>query len=182
MSAINNLKRKMQARNIADVVPTRIKELHIAPMLHYSGREFRALMQIFSRRAILWTEMVCADTAAHASNFDEHLGPAISADGGRGGGDSHTNAVAAGGHIDNNNSSEDDDDNDNRYGIDNHNNLEGTATTQYQIIGPVVCHIGGSDQTSCAEAATVASAKYSYGDINLNMDCPGGGQGSVRRN
>ena len=34
------------------------KELHIAPMLHYSTREFRQLMRILSKRAIVWTEMV----------------------------------------------------------------------------------------------------------------------------
>lgn len=50
------------------------KELHIAPMLNYSTREFRQLLRILSRRAVLWTEMVVDDTIAHATNLDEHLG------------------------------------------------------------------------------------------------------------
>mmetsp|Transcript_25538 Transcript_25538/g.43599 ORF Transcript_25538/g.43599 Transcript_25538/m.43599 type:complete len:533 (+) Transcript_25538:139-1737(+) len=50
------------------------KELHIAPMLNYSTREFRQLLRILSRRAVLWTEMVVDETVAHVSNLDEHLG------------------------------------------------------------------------------------------------------------
>lgn len=49
------------------------KELHIAPMLHYSTREFRQLIRILSKRAIVWTEMVVDDTIQHAHNLDDHL-------------------------------------------------------------------------------------------------------------
>jgi len=49
------------------------KELHIAPMLNYSTREFRQLLRILSRRVILWTEMVVDETIQHATNLDEHL-------------------------------------------------------------------------------------------------------------
>jgi len=38
------------------------KELHIAPMLATSNREFRALFRILSKRATLWTEMVVDST------------------------------------------------------------------------------------------------------------------------
>ena len=49
------------------------KELHIAPMLNYSTREFRQLMRILSKRLTLWTEMVVDETVAHAPKLDEHL-------------------------------------------------------------------------------------------------------------
>ena len=51
-----------------------IKELHIAPMLNYSTREFRQLFRILSSQLILWTEMVVDDTIANATNLDAHLG------------------------------------------------------------------------------------------------------------
>ena len=49
----------------------RSKELHIAPMLNYSTREFRQLLRILSRRAVIWTEMVVDETIAHAENLEE---------------------------------------------------------------------------------------------------------------
>jgi tRNA-dihydrouridine synthase A len=49
------------------------KELHIAPMLHVSTREFRALLRILSKRAVLWTEMIVDETLAYAENREEHL-------------------------------------------------------------------------------------------------------------
>ena len=50
------------------------KELHIAPMLHYSTREFRQLLRILSKRVIVWTEMVVDDTIKNSHNLDAHLG------------------------------------------------------------------------------------------------------------
>lgn len=50
------------------------KELHIAPMLNYSTREFRQLLRILSKRAVVWTEMVVDDTVKYAPNLDDHLG------------------------------------------------------------------------------------------------------------
>lgn len=49
------------------------KELHIAPMLNYSTREFSQLMRILSKHLTLWTEMVVDETVAHSPNLDEHL-------------------------------------------------------------------------------------------------------------
>ncbi|KAL7537469.1 hypothetical protein ACHAXR_007842 [Thalassiosira sp. AJA248-18] len=42
-------------------------------MLNYSTREFRQLLRILSKRAVLWTEMVVDETVQHASNLDDHL-------------------------------------------------------------------------------------------------------------
>ncbi len=52
---------------------TELKSLHIAPMLDVSGREFRQLMRILSRRAVLWTEMVVDTTIIHTHEMDYHL-------------------------------------------------------------------------------------------------------------
>jgi tRNA-dihydrouridine synthase A len=52
----------------------RQKTLHIAPMLNYSNREFRQLLRILTKKAVLWTEMVVDDTIANAKNLEEHLG------------------------------------------------------------------------------------------------------------
>jgi tRNA-dihydrouridine synthase A len=51
----------------------RRKELHIAPMLDVSTREFRFLMRLLSRRAVLWTEMVVDETLVHCRDPHWHL-------------------------------------------------------------------------------------------------------------
>jgi tRNA-dihydrouridine synthase A len=58
---------------IVDNSVERMKSLHIAPMLDVSGREFRQLMRILSRRAVLWTEMVVDTTIIHTKEMDYHL-------------------------------------------------------------------------------------------------------------
>ena len=51
------------------------KDLHIAPMLDVTTVDFRQLMRILSRRAILWTEMVVDETIVYTdpANLDFHL-------------------------------------------------------------------------------------------------------------
>lgn len=51
------------------------KELHIAPMLDYSKREFRKLFSILSTRLVVWTDMVVDETVAHAERLDDILEP-----------------------------------------------------------------------------------------------------------
>jgi len=51
------------------------KELHIAPMLDYSKREFRKLFSILSTRLVLWTDMVVDETIAHSERLDDILEP-----------------------------------------------------------------------------------------------------------
>jgi tRNA-dihydrouridine synthase A len=50
------------------------KELHIAPMLDVSYREFRYFMRLFTKKATLWTEMVVDETLIYCSDIDDHLG------------------------------------------------------------------------------------------------------------
>jgi len=49
------------------------KELHIAPMLDYSKREFRKLFSILSTRLVVWTDMVVDETIAHAEHLEDIL-------------------------------------------------------------------------------------------------------------
>lgn len=51
------------------------KELHIAPMLDYSKREFRKLFSILSTRLVLWTDMVVDETVAHTVRLQDILEP-----------------------------------------------------------------------------------------------------------
>lgn len=51
------------------------KELHVAPMLDYSKREFRKLFSILSTRLVLWTDMVVDDTIAHSKQLHDILEP-----------------------------------------------------------------------------------------------------------
>jgi len=51
------------------------KELHIAPMLDYSKREFRKLFSILSTRLVVWTDMVVDDTITHSDHLDDILEP-----------------------------------------------------------------------------------------------------------
>ena len=46
------------------------KEFHIAPMLDVSTIEFRYFMRLLTKRAVLWTEMVVAETLVHRSQHN----------------------------------------------------------------------------------------------------------------
>lgn len=50
-----------------------VKELHIAPMLDVSYREFRYFMRLLTKRAVLWTEMVVDETLFFSDNHADHL-------------------------------------------------------------------------------------------------------------
>ena len=63
-----------------------IKELHVAPMLDVTYRDFRYLARLLTKRAVLWTEMVVDDTLVfgdadmvktHYLEFDEAEHPLI---------------------------------------------------------------------------------------------------------
>lgn len=49
------------------------KQLHIAPMLDVSYREFRYFMRLLTKRAVLWTEMVVDETLIFADDHADHL-------------------------------------------------------------------------------------------------------------
>lgn len=50
-----------------------LKELHIAPMLDVSYREFRYFIRLLTKRAVLWTEMVVDETLFFSDNPADHL-------------------------------------------------------------------------------------------------------------
>jgi tRNA-dihydrouridine synthase A len=51
----------------------RKKELHIAPMMAVSYTEFRYLMRLLSKHAVLWTEMIVDETLVHGDRPARHL-------------------------------------------------------------------------------------------------------------
>eukprot|EP00934_Nitzschia_sp_Nitz4_P008836 Nitzschia sp. Nitz4//scaffold7_size249615//12741//14165//NITZ4_001135-RA/size249615-processed-gene-0.169-mRNA-1//-1//CDS//3329558316//8826//frame0 len=53
--------------------PKHEKELHIAPMLNVSKREFRKLFSILSTKVLLWTDMVVDTTIAHSDKLEDVL-------------------------------------------------------------------------------------------------------------
>lgn len=55
-------------------IATEEKELHIAPMLDYSKREFRKLFSILSTKLVLWSDMVVDDTILHSDKLQDVLG------------------------------------------------------------------------------------------------------------
>jgi len=56
-----------------DVDDADAKELHVAPMLDYSKREFRKLFSILSTRLVVWTDMVVDETIAHTERLEDIL-------------------------------------------------------------------------------------------------------------
>lgn len=53
--------------------PIHEKELHIAPMLNVSKREFRKLFAILSTKVVLWTDMIVDTTVAHSDKLEDVL-------------------------------------------------------------------------------------------------------------
>lgn len=51
--------------------PRHEKELHIAPMLNVSKREFRKLFSILSTKVVLWTDMIVDTTIAHSDKLQD---------------------------------------------------------------------------------------------------------------
>eukprot|EP00543_Licmophora_paradoxa_P009573 CAMPEP_0202477650 /NCGR_PEP_ID=MMETSP1360-20130828/94046_1 /ASSEMBLY_ACC=CAM_ASM_000848 /TAXON_ID=515479 /ORGANISM="Licmophora paradoxa, Strain CCMP2313" /LENGTH=463 /DNA_ID=CAMNT_0049104899 /DNA_START=63 /DNA_END=1454 /DNA_ORIENTATION=+ len=49
------------------------KEIHIAPMLDVSKREFRQFLRILSKRCVLWTEMIVDETLSYSEDPSYHL-------------------------------------------------------------------------------------------------------------
>lgn len=51
--------------------PLHEKELHIAPMLNVSKREFRKLFSILSTKIVLWTDMIVDSTIEYSDKLDD---------------------------------------------------------------------------------------------------------------
>ena len=53
--------------------PQKQPELHIAPMLDVSKREFRKLLSILSTQCVLWTDMIVDEAIANTNKLDDQL-------------------------------------------------------------------------------------------------------------
>ena len=49
------------------------KELHVAPMVGVTYSEFRFLLRLLTKRAVLWTEMIVDDTIKYTDSLEQHL-------------------------------------------------------------------------------------------------------------
>jgi tRNA-dihydrouridine synthase A len=121
------------------------KELHIAPMIRVSNREFRALFRILTKRATLWTEMVVDETI-----YFHHEEVTVGGESSAGRTDGKKIVQVPEQWLDPV-SPED---------IDN-------AVDQH----PVICQIGGI-KPEWTRVATRAVQEAGYDEINLNLDCP----------
>jgi tRNA-dihydrouridine synthase A len=126
------------------------KELHLAPMMHVTTREFRALFRILSKRLVLWTEMVVDEALHHTVNPETGLPPEHILD--RCNSDSY-----------------------NYYYYENNidDDKQQQQQQQQQLVEdyPIVCQIGGirPDWTSTAARSVLLAG---YREVNLNMGCP----------
>lgn len=118
------------------------KEFHIAPMLDVSTIEFRYFMRLLTRRAILWTEMVVAETLVHrrgvhnsVDDTDIHLDLKLMR---------HCGWFDERDHYGD------------TYGVNPH---------------PVICQIGTNNPKEAVFATRVVQA-CGYDCIDLNAECP----------
>ena len=66
----NTLSIQIPSMTVTTSSPRGEKEFHIAPMLDVSTIEFRYFMRLLTKRAVLWTEMVVAETLVHRSQLN----------------------------------------------------------------------------------------------------------------
>jgi tRNA-dihydrouridine synthase A len=113
-------------------------------MLDVSTREFRYLMRLLTRSAVLWTEMVVDETLAHCRDPDAHLTlrDYDHHDGDRPRDDDRGGAAAA-----------------------------PRGCPSLLSASPVVCQIGGNRPRYAAAAARLARA-HGYDGVDLNCECP----------
>jgi tRNA-dihydrouridine synthase A len=118
------------------------KEFHIAPMLDVSTMEFRHFMRLLTKRAILWTEMVVAETLVHRSRHNSVDDTDIRLD---------LELMRHCGWFDERDHFDDD-----REFVDPH---------------PIVCQIGTNNPRQAKFATRVVQA-VGYDRIDLNAECP----------
>ena len=118
------------------------KEFHIAPMLDVSTIEFRYFIRILTKRAVLWTEMIVAETLVHRSRHNS-IGDK----------DIHLDLELK-----------------RRCGwFDERDHCDDTL--QFVNPHPIVCQIGTNNPKQ-AEFATRVVQACGYDRIDLNAECP----------
>lgn len=135
----------MAASSLSSELQLGEKEFHIAPMLDVSTIEFRYFIRILTKRAVLWTEMVVAETLVHRSRHnsigdtDIHLDLELKR---------HCGWFDERDHCD-----------------------ETNDTRQFVNPHPIVCQIG-TNNPKHAEFATRVAQACGYDRIDLNAECP----------
>ena len=72
LNIMNGVEKEHENDDVVDDAEDK-KELHVAPMLDYSKREFRKLFSILSTRLVVWTDMVVDETIAHTERLEDIL-------------------------------------------------------------------------------------------------------------
>ncbi|KAL7522028.1 hypothetical protein ACHAWX_006723 [Stephanocyclus meneghinianus] len=130
------------------------KEFHIAPMLDVSTIEFRYFMRLLTKRAILWTEMVVAETLVHRSMHNSVEDEDIQLD---------LELIRHCGWFDERD----------YYNCIGHDPTVVPTLTADEFVDPhpIVCQIGTNDPWQAAFATRVAKS-CGYDRIDLNAECP----------
>jgi tRNA-dihydrouridine synthase A len=146
------------------------KDFHIAPMIDVSTVEFRYFVRLLTKRAIIWNQMVVAETLVHRSrirgeikirgeNDANHDRPTSSTSGGR------RDDGAADNDVD------DDDDVELTNDLRRHCGWYDGCVDDGARPNPTVCQIGTNDPGDAAFAVRIAM-KCGYDSIDLNCECP----------
>eukprot|EP00804_Cyclotella_cryptica_P007922 CCRYP_019656-RA/>CCRYP_019656-RA protein AED:0.12 eAED:0.12 QI:495/1/1/1/1/1/2/2046/525 len=130
------------------------KEFHIAPMLDVSTIEFRHFMRLLTKRAILWTEMVVAETLVYRSEHNSVDDDDIQLD---------PELIRHCGWFDERD----------HYDYSAEDPAVAPTMTKDEVVDPhpIVCQIGTNDPRQAAFATRVARA-CGYDRIDLNAECP----------
>ena len=139
---------KQQQPSLSQESSSMQKELHIAPMLDVSKREFRKLFSILSTRCVLWTDMIVDETIANSNKLDDQL--------------ENLNEDVTEVDDDTNDDGDAGDDSDVGQSVDDGDHCRKNR---------VICQIGGNDPILIGKATRIIE-QYGYDEINLNVDCP----------
>ncbi|KAL3810594.1 hypothetical protein ACHAXA_002458 [Cyclostephanos tholiformis] len=134
------------------------KEFHIAPMIDVSTVEFRYFIRLLTKRAVIWNQMVAAETLVHRSriydkssrreNSTDDLPPSL---GGREDGADHDIELTT--------------------DLKKHCGWYDGCADDGVCPNPSVCQIGTNNPADAAFAARIAH-KCGYDSIDLNCECP----------
>ncbi|KAL3780513.1 hypothetical protein ACHAW5_007159 [Stephanodiscus triporus] len=130
------------------------KEFHIAPMIDVSTVEFRYFIRLLTKRAVIWNQMVVAETLVHRNRIHSRKGNA-----------SH-DIPSSGGREDGA-----DDDVGLTQDLKRHCGWHDGYVDDDVCPNPTVCQIGSNDPAEAAFATRIAQ-KCGYDSIDLNCECP----------
>lgn len=149
----------MMAANNTDAATMNLsqKEFHIAPMVDVSTVEFRYFIRLLTKRAVIWNQMVVADTLVHRSRIHKtNKGNA-----------SYANDLTSSGGREDGAC----DDVELTQDLKKHCGWYDGYVDDDVCPNPTICQIGSNNPTTAAFATRIAQ-KCGYDSIDLNCGCP----------